>query len=219
MANAIARNFAIAAIVASVAALNAAPASAQGKPWRHALIDAKADAGFFMMAAQQGLRRKAGAQDRARAGQGRPDRHQGAARRRGRQLRGRPARRDSRPRRAAPTSRSSAATGWRCRTASSCATGITHDRRTSRARSIAVSSPGTPPDIVARASLAMSRSPARRSSSPPSAATATATRRCSAGVVDAAVVSNEYTPVAAEEPQAAGGRQRGRCPNRALLHA
>ena len=62
MANAIARNFAIAALGVSVAALNAAPASAQGKPWKHALLNAKADAGFFMMSAQQGLRRKAGAQ-------------------------------------------------------------------------------------------------------------------------------------------------------------
>jgi NitT/TauT family transport system substrate-binding protein len=60
MANAIARNFAIAAIVASVAALNAAPALAQGKPWKHALLNAKADAGFFMMSANKGFAAKQG---------------------------------------------------------------------------------------------------------------------------------------------------------------
>jgi NitT/TauT family transport system substrate-binding protein len=51
-----------AVVVAVTAALLSSPAAAQGKPWRHALLNAKADAGIFMMldkggfAAKQGLK-------------------------------------------------------------------------------------------------------------------------------------------------------------------
>jgi NitT/TauT family transport system substrate-binding protein len=51
-----------AVVVAVAAALLSSPAAAQGKPWRHALLNAKADAGIFMMldkggfAAKQGLK-------------------------------------------------------------------------------------------------------------------------------------------------------------------
>ena len=77
---------------------SALPAPAQSlKPWRQALIIPKADAGFFLMAAKRGFLEKRGAQARAARGEGRPDRHEGAALRRGRQLRRR-RRRDRRQR-------------------------------------------------------------------------------------------------------------------------
>jgi NitT/TauT family transport system substrate-binding protein len=59
MAHAIARILATAAIIGGIA-LGAAPALAQGKPWKHALLNAKADAGFFMMAAKKGFAAKQG---------------------------------------------------------------------------------------------------------------------------------------------------------------
>jgi NitT/TauT family transport system substrate-binding protein len=56
----IARRWALA--LAAVAALGLLPhaALAQGKPWKHALLNAKADAGFFMMAAKHGFADKQG---------------------------------------------------------------------------------------------------------------------------------------------------------------
>jgi NitT/TauT family transport system substrate-binding protein len=61
MMNANSRRMGLAAIVAAatVCAL-AVPALAQGKPWRHALLNAKADAGFFMMSAKRGFAEKQG---------------------------------------------------------------------------------------------------------------------------------------------------------------
>jgi len=55
------RALALAAIVAAATiGLLAQPAAAQGKPWKHALLNAKADAGFFMMAAKRGFAEKQG---------------------------------------------------------------------------------------------------------------------------------------------------------------
>ena len=56
----IARRSALA--LAAVAALGLLPhaALAQGKPWKHALLNAKADAGFLMMAAKRGFAGKQG---------------------------------------------------------------------------------------------------------------------------------------------------------------
>ena len=55
------RTLALAAIVAAATiGLLAQPAAAQGKPWKHALLNAKADAGFFMMAAKLGFAEKQG---------------------------------------------------------------------------------------------------------------------------------------------------------------
>src|SRR5689334_11446955 len=48
-------------VVASMLALSQAPAAAQAlKPWRNALIEPKADAGFFLMASQRGFFEKEG---------------------------------------------------------------------------------------------------------------------------------------------------------------
>ena len=55
------RTTAFAALVTAVAlGLLAQPAAAQGKPWKHALLNAKADAGFFMMSAKRGFAEKQG---------------------------------------------------------------------------------------------------------------------------------------------------------------
>lgn len=55
------RHAALAAIVAAATiALLSQPAAAQGKPWKHALLNAKADAGFFMMSAKHGFAEKQG---------------------------------------------------------------------------------------------------------------------------------------------------------------
>jgi NitT/TauT family transport system substrate-binding protein len=49
------------AVVAAIAAASlSGPAHAQTKPWRHALLNAKADAGIFMMAAKRGFAEKQG---------------------------------------------------------------------------------------------------------------------------------------------------------------
>jgi NitT/TauT family transport system substrate-binding protein len=52
---------ALAAIIAAATfGLLSQPAAAQGKPWKHALLNAKADAGFFMMSAKRGFAEKQG---------------------------------------------------------------------------------------------------------------------------------------------------------------
>lgn len=56
-----ARTFALAVALAGVVAfLMPVAAHAQTKPWRHALLNAKADAGIFMMAAKRGFAEKLG---------------------------------------------------------------------------------------------------------------------------------------------------------------
>jgi len=55
------RHIALAAIAAAASiGLLAQPAAAQGKTWKHALLNAKADAGFFMMSAKRGFAEKQG---------------------------------------------------------------------------------------------------------------------------------------------------------------
>src|SRR6185437_4417250 len=46
------------ALAALIAALFATPAAAQGATWRHALLTAKADAGFLMLSARHGFAEK-----------------------------------------------------------------------------------------------------------------------------------------------------------------
>ena len=48
------------AALAAVCALSAPAAAQSGKPWRHGLLNAKADAGFFMMSARRGFAEKEG---------------------------------------------------------------------------------------------------------------------------------------------------------------
>jgi len=55
------RRITLAAIMATgMLGLLSQPAAAQGKPWRHALLNAKADAGFLMMLAKRGFAEKQG---------------------------------------------------------------------------------------------------------------------------------------------------------------
>ena len=55
------RTHALATLVAAATlGLLSHPAAAQGKTWRHALLNAKADAGFFMMVAKMGFAAKQG---------------------------------------------------------------------------------------------------------------------------------------------------------------
>ena len=99
-----------------------------------------------------------GPQGRAARGEGRPDRHEGAAVRRGRELRRRsPAR--SPQTCAAPTSSCSAAPGTPRPTCMLARPGIAK-MEDLRGKSIAASSPGTPPEMVARAALMRCQDPA-----------------------------------------------------------
>jgi NitT/TauT family transport system substrate-binding protein len=54
------RLISLAAILGAALSLTPQAALAQGKPWKHALLNAKADAGFFMMAANKGFAAKQG---------------------------------------------------------------------------------------------------------------------------------------------------------------
>ena len=54
------RRVALAIVAAATVGLLPAAAAAQGKPWKHALLNAKADAGIFMMAAKRGFAQKQG---------------------------------------------------------------------------------------------------------------------------------------------------------------
>jgi NitT/TauT family transport system substrate-binding protein len=54
------RPVALAAVLAAAFGLMPQAALAQGKSWKHALLNAKADAGFFMMAANKGFAEKQG---------------------------------------------------------------------------------------------------------------------------------------------------------------
>ena len=56
----IARILALTALIAAAFGFAPQSALAQGKPWKHALLNAKADAGFFMMSAKKGFAAKQG---------------------------------------------------------------------------------------------------------------------------------------------------------------
>jgi NitT/TauT family transport system substrate-binding protein len=174
-------------------AVFALPAQAQDpKPWRHSIIAPKADAGFFYMAAKRGFFEREGlkvetleVKDDAIGIKallsGEVDSHEGtagaiAAAARGADVKilgcpwlGVPYVLLARP-------------------------GITSMEQL-RGKSIASSSPGTPPEMMARASLALFKIP---QSEVKLAAVGGDRDRYAAllgGVVDAAVVSNEYTPL------------------------
>jgi NitT/TauT family transport system substrate-binding protein len=198
------RRFALLTCLALAVAVSAAgsllvalaqPVAAQAlKPWRNALIEPKADAGFFLMAARRGFFEKEGLKvDTLKVKDdtigfkallaGEVDSHLGtsgalAAVARGADVKfvgcpwhgipyvilGRP--------------------------------GLTSFADL-RGKSIAASAPGTPPDMVAKAALAMFKLP---QSAVKLAAVGADRERFNAllgGVVDAAVVSNEYLPLPA----------------------
>ena len=86
-----------------------------------------------------------------------------------------------------------------------------------RGKSIAASSPGTPPEMVARAALMRANIPLSEIKLAPVGGDRDRFSALLAGVVDAAVVSNEYLPLPSEDPQRAGGGPHGAAEIRPLL--
>jgi NitT/TauT family transport system substrate-binding protein len=181
--------------VATAAVLSAfaAPAQAQGlKPWRQAMISPKADAGFFLMAAKRGFAEREGLKVDVLDVKDDPigmkallsgdvDSYEGvygaiAASARGADVK-------------------LLGCNWHAAPYVLLARPGIKTIEELRGKSIAASSPGTPPDMVARASLAQGKVPL---SEVKLAAIGGDRDRFTAllgGVVDAAVVSNEYMPL------------------------
>jgi NitT/TauT family transport system substrate-binding protein len=178
---------------AVVLAAFAAPAQAQSlKPWRQAMISPKADAGFFLMAAKRGFAEREGLKVDVLDVKDDPigmkallsgdvDSYEGvygaiAASARGADVK-------------------LLGCNWHAAPYVLLARPGIKTIEELRGKSIAASSPGTPPDMVARASLAQGKVPL---SEVKLAAIGGDRDRFTAllgGVVDAAVVSNEYMPL------------------------
>jgi NitT/TauT family transport system substrate-binding protein len=177
------------------AALLAAPAQAQNlKPWRQAMIIPKADAGFFLMAAKRGFAEREGLKidvlevkddpiGMKALLSGEVDSYEGvygaiAAAARGADVK-------------------LLGCDWHAAPYVMLARPGIGSVTELRGKSIAASSPGTPPDMVARAALVEAKVPL---SDVKLAAVGGDRDRFTAlvgGVVDAAVVSNEYMPLPA----------------------
>src|SRR5882672_3607050 len=177
----------------AVAVLLAFPAQAQSlKPWRQAMILPKADAGFFLMAAKRGFAEREGLKVEVLDVKDDPigmkallsgevDSYDGvygaiAASARGADVK-------------------LVGCNWHAAPYVLLARPGIKSIEELRGKSIAASSPGTPPDMVARASLAQAKVPL---SEVQLAAVGGDRDRFTAllgGVVDAAVVSNEYMPL------------------------
>jgi NitT/TauT family transport system substrate-binding protein len=185
----------LAAPLAAAVALAAAPAAAQGpKPWRQAMIIPKADAGFFLMAAKRGFAEQEGLKIDVLGVKDDPtgmkallsgevDSYEGVYGAIASSARGADVKLLGCSWHAAPYVMLARA-----------GLGKVEDLR---GKSIAASSPGTPPDMVARATLAQAKIPL---SDVKLAAVGGDRDRFTAllgGVVDAAVVSNEYLPLPA----------------------
>jgi NitT/TauT family transport system substrate-binding protein len=186
--------FAASAYLAA-AALLAAPAQAQNlKPWRQAMIISKADAGFFLMAAKRGFAEREGLKidvlevkddpiGMKALLSGEVDSYEGvygaiAAAARGADVK-------------------LLGCDWHAAPYVMLARPGIGSVTELRGKSIAASSPGTPPDMVARAALVEAKVPL---SEVKLAAVGGDRDRFTAlvgGVVDAAVVSNEYMPLPA----------------------
>jgi NitT/TauT family transport system substrate-binding protein len=179
----------------AAAALLAAPAQAQDlKPWRQAMIIPKADAGFFLMAAKRGFAEREGLKidvlevkddpiGMKALLSGEVDSYEGvygaiAAAARGADVK-------------------LLGCDWHAAPYVMLARPGIGNVTELRGKSIAASSPGTPPDMVARAALVEAKVPP---SEVKLAAVGGDRDRFTAlvgGVVDAAVVSNEYMPLPA----------------------
>jgi ABC-type nitrate/sulfonate/bicarbonate transport system substrate-binding protein len=175
------------------AALMAGPAQAQSlKPWRQAMIMPKADAGFFLMAAKRGFAEREGLKVDVLGVKDDPtgmkamlsgevDSYEGvygaiAASARGADVK-------------------LLGCNWHAAPYVLLARPGINKVEDLKGKSVAASSPGTPPDMVARAALAQAKVPF---SEVKIAAVGGDRDRFTAllgGVVDAAVVSNEYMPL------------------------
>jgi NitT/TauT family transport system substrate-binding protein len=185
----------LAAPLAVAVAVAATPVAAQNlKPWRQAMIIPKADAGFFLMAAKRGFAEREGLKVDVLGVKDDPigikallagevDSYEGvfgaiAASARGADVK-------------------LLGCNWHAAPYVLLARAGIARIEDLRGRSIAASSPGTPPDMVARATLAQAKIPL---SDVKLAAVGGDRDRFTAlvgGVVDAAVVSNEYMPLPA----------------------
>jgi len=185
----------IAAGVAAMWLLAAVPSAAQAqelKPWRHSIIAPKADAGFFYMAAKRGFFEREGLKVETLEVKddtigikallsGEVDSHEGTSGAIAAAARGADVKLLGCPWHGVPyvvLARS----------------GITRTQEL-KGKAIASSAPGTPPDLMARASLALAN---LTISDVKLAAVGGDRDRYAAllgGVVDAAVVSNEYMPL------------------------
>jgi NitT/TauT family transport system substrate-binding protein len=187
-----ARCAAVAAVGASLL-LAAAPVSAQElKPWRHAMIAPKADAGFFYMAAKRGFFEREGLKVETLEVKddtigikallsGEVDSHEGTA-----------------------GAMAAAARGADVKILGCPWHGVPYvllgrpgigSMAELKGKSIASSAPGTPPDMMARASLALAKIPVGEVKLASVGGDRDRYAALLGGVVDAAVVSNEYTPL------------------------
>jgi NitT/TauT family transport system substrate-binding protein len=183
----------LASSLAAAAVLLAGPAQAQSlKPWRQAMIMPKADAGFFLMAAKRGFGEREGLKIEVLDVKDDPigmkallsgevDSYDGVYGAIAASVRGADVK--------------LLGCNWHAAPYVMLARPGIKSIEELRGKSIAASSPGTPPDMVARASLAQAKVPL---SEVKLAAVGGDRDRFTAllgGVVDAAVVSNEYMPL------------------------
>ena len=183
----------LAPLAAAAWLAGALPAPAQSlKPWRQALIIPKADAGFFLMAARRGFLEREGLKVDLLAVKDDPigmkallsgevDSYEGVAGAIAANVRGADVKLLGCPWHAAPY-------------VMLARPGITKMEEL-RGKSIAASSPGTPPEMVARAALMRSNIPLSEIKLAPVGGDRDRFSALLAGVVDAAVVSNEYLPL------------------------
>ncbi len=184
----LAASLAMAGLLAS-----ALPAQAQSlKPWRQALIIPKADAGFFLMAAKRGFLEKEGLKPDLLEVKDDPigmkallsgevDSYEGVAGAIAANVRGADVKLLGCPWHAAPYVMLARA-------------GITR-MEDLKGKSVAASSPGTPPEMVARAALMRANIPLSEIKLAPVGGDRDRFSALLGGVVDAAVVSNEYLPL------------------------
>ena len=183
----------LAPLAAAAWLASALPAPAQSlKPWRQALIIPKADAGFFLMAAKRGFLEREGLKVELLEVKDDPigmkallsgevESYEGVAGAIAANMRGADVKLLGCPWHAAPY-------------VMLARPGIAK-MEDLRGKSIAASSPGTPPEMVARAALMRANIPLSEIKLAPVGGDRDRFSALLAGVVDAAVVSNEYLPL------------------------
>jgi ABC-type nitrate/sulfonate/bicarbonate transport system substrate-binding protein len=184
-----------AAVATFVVSFCGLPASAADLiPWRHSMIKPKADAGFFMMAAQRGFFEREGLKVTVLPVKddtigikallsGEVDSHEGTAGAIAAAARGADVKLLGCP--------------WHGVPYVLLARPGINSMNDLKGKSIASSAPGTPPDMMARASLALAKIPLSEVKLASVGGDRDRYAALLGGVVDAAVVSNEYTPLPA----------------------
>ena len=179
-----------------VAALLSAPAMAQEKVWRHGIIEAKSDAGIFFMASKRDFAQKLGLKlefvplktdtiELKAAIAGELDSYEGG------------------PQGAIVAASRGAdikviGCNWLVVPHGLFVRDAINSVADLKGRSIAVSAPGSFPELVARAVLEKAKIPTSEVTFAAMGSDTDRYKALAAGVVDGAIVSNEYTPVAAK---------------------